>query len=325
MIEVVTTEPQLKHGTLPVLARAAYLRCKSEDFGWIVSDHFVLPFFIDKKLIFSRMVFTYEPIPMAIEDASGDQNVFWNQAVDKVRSMKRIDFIFKAQSNVVLQTYPDGATFVPWGTLEVNIQKTDEQLLEACHGKHRNVIRKAQKDGVTVREESDPHLIYNVISETMKRQKVPYFPSLNYLSGLKERLPGQVLFLVAEWNSVIQGCAVILFDENKAHYMYGGSIAKPSSGSLNILHYEAMKRLRDLGVKTYDMVGARIKVVPGSKQEGIQNFKSRFGAELRQGYAFRYVFHPVRYFAFNFIAKSYLFLKGMKYTDPIEQIQREMK
>ena len=73
--------------------------------------------------------------------------------------------------------------------------------------------------------------------------------------------------------------------------MYGGSVEKPYSGSLNLLQFEAMKFLQSRGVREYDLVGARIKVEQGSKYEGIQRFKSRFGARLVQGYAFRTIVH----------------------------------
>ncbi|MDG0817345.1 lipid II:glycine glycyltransferase FemX [Bdellovibrio svalbardensis] len=323
MIQVLRSEPQNLGVELPILAREAYLRCKSAHYGWIVSKNFIVPFFIDKKLIFKRMVFTFEPVIHSPEGA--DLNFFWQEAILELKKLKLADFIFKAQSNVVLTCGPQDSVSVPWGTLEVNIHRSDEEILEACHGKHRNVIRKAIKDGVKVRLESNPEVIYQHIHETMLRQNLPYFPSQSYLTCLREELPNNVLFVIAEFEGKIQGCAVVVFDSYRAYYMYGGSVAKPYTGSLNLLHYETMKILRDKGVLVYDLVGARVKVVPGSKQEGIQNFKIRFGAEMRTGIAFRYVFNPIRYKLFNLSAKVFLALKGTKYVDPIDQIRREMQ
>lgn len=37
-----------------------YLKIKSTKYGWLVNDKFILPFFIDKHLIFKRMLFTYQ-------------------------------------------------------------------------------------------------------------------------------------------------------------------------------------------------------------------------------------------------------------------------
>ena len=52
--------------------------------------------------------------------------------------------------------------------------------------------------------------------------------------------------------------------------------------------------MKKRGVKWYDFVGARINPIPGSKQEGIQRFKSRFGGELKIGYLWKYSISPLK-------------------------------
>ena len=48
---------------LPVTASESYLKAISNyKYGWFLSDLFVLPFIIDKKLFFKKMVFTHETI-----------------------------------------------------------------------------------------------------------------------------------------------------------------------------------------------------------------------------------------------------------------------
>jgi lipid II:glycine glycyltransferase (peptidoglycan interpeptide bridge formation enzyme) len=48
-------------------------------------------------------------------------------------------------------------------------------------------------------------------------------------------------------------------------------------GSSNLLQWEIIKKLKSLGVREYDFVGGRVEVPKGSKLEGIQRFKQRFG------------------------------------------------
>ena len=42
-------------------------------------------------------------------------------------------------------------------------------------------------------------------------------------------------------------------------------------------------------------MGARINPEKGSKQEGLSWFKKRFGANLKQGYMWKYSLHPLKY------------------------------
>jgi hypothetical protein len=48
-------------------------------------------------------------------------------------------------------------------------------------------------------------------------------------------------------------------------------------------------------VQRYDFVGARINPEKGSKQESINALKKRFGANLKQGYIWKYSIKPFKY------------------------------
>jgi lipid II:glycine glycyltransferase (peptidoglycan interpeptide bridge formation enzyme) len=49
-----------------------------------------------------------------------------------------------------------------------------------------------------------------------------------------------------------------------------------------------------MGIPRYDFVGARINPEKGSKQAAINSFKKRFGAELVEGYMWKYSLRPTR-------------------------------
>lgn len=318
-MEVVFSEPQTQ-SNLPIVAKASYLATKSKEFGWFVSPLFILPFYLDKRSIFKRLVFSGDLFPLTEENSIDAQRQFLNEMVKLCHHQKLCDFISKAQSNVLFSTFPDQSIHVPWGTHEVLLDKNDEELLASFHNHHKKVIRRAVKEGVTVTITHDPLIIYENIKETLVRQQLPYYPSLDYLKSLQSNCPDNIRFYVSKLNDEIQGCAVIVFDSARAYAMYAGSIPKPSSGSLNLMHFTIMAEMRDLGIPVYDFTGARINVKEGSKYEGIQTFKTRFGANLREGYAFRVVINPIKYFLFNLSAKLYLAAKGQKYKDPIDQI-----
>ena len=306
--------------SLPILAREEYLKTKSDRYGWFVDGDYVLPFFLDRKLFFTRMVFTEGLIDTSPHSSLEREKEFLDQVVRYVKSRDVCDFIYKAQSNVIFNVCPEGSQCVPWGTYLVDLTLSGDALLSSFDGKHRNVIKKAQKDGVVIETTTDIAQVYENIKATLDRQKSIHYPSLSYLQKLRSNLPNNSLFFRALKDGELQGTAIVIFDEKKGFYMYGGSAEKPYSGSLNLLQFEAMKYLQDRGAREYDLVGARIKVEPGSKYEGIQRFKSRFGARLVQGYAFRTVVHPVKFRAFNALTALYLRSRGYDYQDPIDQL-----
>lgn len=318
-LEIIPSE-SLVGQPLPVLASEGYLKTKSGSYGWFAGGDYVLPFFLDRKLIFTRMVFTEGLIKTSPHSSLEGEKEFLDQVVRYVKSHDVCDFIYKAQSNVIFNVCPDGSQCVPWGTYLVDLDMSGDALLATFDGKHRNVIKKAMKDGVVIETTTDIVQVYENIKDTLDRQKSIHYPSLSYLQKLRSNLPDNSLFFRAVKDGQLQGTAIVIFDEKKGFYMYGGSVEKPYSGSLNLLQFEAMKYLQGRGVHEYDLVGARIKVEEGSKYEGIQRFKSRFGARLVQGYAFRTIIHPVRFKAFNILTALYLRFRGYDYRDPIDQL-----
>ena len=112
-----------------------------------------------------------------------------------------------------------------------------------------------------------------------------------------------VKIFIAEYEGIVQGCAVIPFSDHSAYYMHGGSIPSPLTGATNLLQWEAIRQFRELGVRFYDFFGARIEAEKGSKIEGIMKFKERFGGKFIQGYMWKYPFHPLKYFFYTLAAR----------------------
>jgi len=306
---------------LPILAQEKYLKNKSNKYGWIFDDNYILPYFLDKRLIFTRMVFTYGLIAQKENLNLDAEKEFLDNMVDFVKKEKLCDFIYKAQSNVIFNISPKDSDCVPWGTYELDLSLDSEELLKSFHGKHRNVIRKATNDGVKISVSDDIDLIQKLIADTMGRQNVVHFPSLEYFTKLQNNISENLLLLIAMKESKLEGVAVFVYDKKKAYYMYGGSSRNPYPGSMNLLHFEAMKIFKEKRVEKYDFVGARINFEKGSKYEGLDRFKSRFGTTLCQGYSFRTIVNPLKFKLFNLLSKTYLKIKGYDYIDPIDSIR----
>jgi len=248
--------------SLHIFASPGYLSCCSADFGWLVSADFALPFYVDRILFFRRLIFTSAPLAKRADADLGVENgkIFLDAAVALVKALRLCDFITKPQSNAVFEVAPQESVSCPWGTFETRIDLADEELLKTFHAKHRNVINKAIRDGVTVRLIEQLETVHNNIRNTLLRQKLPYYPSLAFIQSLHQRLPGQLLMMGAFCGEQLQGVALVPFDKQRGYYLYGGSIENPAGGALNLLQYEIMRKLRDDGVIHYDFVGARIDV-----------------------------------------------------------------
>lgn len=327
MIRVVTNEKDLGF-SVPTLGCEKYLKMKGKYYGYFLSDEFIQPYYIEKRLFFTRMVFPYAPIKIGLSFSVQKEKSFFNDIISYIKKHQNRDFvgcdyISKPQANVVLNAVPDGADYIPWGTYQVDLTRSKEDIFSGFHSKHKNVIRKAISMQVCVRKTRDIKLVYSNIKQTLNRQNV-HAPSLKYYSNLVENLGNNVEFYVAELNGNVEGVAVVILEKEMAYYMYGGSCPKPLSGSLNYLQYEIMMDLKNRGIKIYDLVGARINVEKGSKFEGIQRFKSRFGADLVKGYSFRYVFSPLKYKLFMTVVKIVGMIKGFKYEDTIGSLKKRI-
>jgi len=306
---------------LPIFATEEYLKSKNQDYGWFINENFLLSFTIEHKLIFKRLIFTNETLYLKPSLSINDEKIFLNDIVEYCKSKNICDFIYKAQANAIFNTYPDNSKFIEWGTYELALTPTMEELLSKFYARDRTKVRKAIKLGVNVRSTNNTQEIYQNIKDTFERQNSLFFPSLEYLNALQENLKNKVKFFIVEHENKIQGSAIILYDDNRAYYLYGGSISRPTNGSINLMHYKMMEFFKNENVSFYDFVGARFCLEKESKFEALQKFKSRFGTTLKKGYAFRVIINPIKFKLFTFIVKSFFILKGSQYIDPIDSIK----
>lgn len=307
---------------LYVFGTREFLASKSTDHGWFLSKDFALPFWVDRSLAFRRLVFTTETICLREDLTVEAEKQFLDEIVGICERGKdiRVDLIATPQANAVFRAVPSGSECIAWGSYIVDLTKPETAIFDAFHAKHRNVIRKASADGVTITTTRDTALIYGSLKETMVRQRLLFFPSKSYLDELQRQLDDKITFYIALREAQLQGAAVVVHNQVGAFYYYGGSIEKPYTGSLNLMQYEIMRDLKRKNVPVYDLMGARITTGGDSKIEGIQRFKSRFASSMRRGYSFRRIIRPVKHRIFISAVKAYFALKGSQYHgDVIDQ------
>jgi len=314
---------------LPIFATPEFLAARSGEYGWFAGEDFALPFIVEQKLCFRRLIFTTEAIPLS-EAASPDKEREFLEAVLRVCEAQKeiaVDFISAPQANVVFRTVPRGCENVPWASYIVDLTRSSSEIFSGFHSKHRNVIRNAMTNEVAVAKTRDVGVIFRNLRETMSRQHLLFYPSEKYLNALATLLGENVTFYTASHRGQLQGCAVVVHNHLGAFYYRGGSIERPATGSLNLLQFEIMKDLQHKGVPVYDLMGARPNTGGNNKIENIQRFKARFASDIRQGYSFRSIIRPVKYRLFVTAVRGYFRLKGSNYSgDVIDQsIRAEQK
>lgn len=292
------------------------------DIGYLVENKVILPFVIIKNKFLKTLYF---PVEILGENDLEKQQEF----IDKIPVFAKKHFkvtLIRTGNTAVFDCYPQNAKYCAFGSYIIDLSQSEEQLFSALHSKHRNVIRKAQKDGVLIKHGKEYQKdVINLMKETYARQGLSRSMDDNFLSRINHLGENVSYWISLDAQGVLQGSAIFLWNKNNScYYLHGGSAQHTATGAMNLLIWEAMVYMKREGVRFFDFVGARVNPEPGSKLEGIQRFKERFGSTLKVGYAFELIINKPQYELYKFLLKIKCFIKRTKYTKSIveQEIER---
>jgi len=205
------------------------------------------------------------------------------------------DFIISNTAHSLYNVVPDNSLHVPFATYWINLKNSEETIWNNIQSRQKTVIRKVQKSSVEIRHGLRySEKVYALIRETQARTKRQFMRIDDY-NKLINIFNKHIEIFVAIKEGEIQGGAVIPYSKFCAWYLYGCSVSKPFPGSIKLLHWEAIKHFKRLGIKQYDFMGVRVNPKSGSKLEGIKQFKQRFGGEYRQAFIWKLPLRPWKY------------------------------
>lgn len=296
------------HSGLSIYASEPFLKAVGDEYGWLggIDEsgklRCILPYTVIRKAIFRMVRFRVETIPVREELGVEEEKSFLNSTIEYFRSIGA-DMIIPASTNTIFRTYPDGADAAPYGSYIIDLCQPEDILWKNIKRQFRQNINKALKDGVTIRNGIE-HLdaTYMSVRDTFKRSKLPfmnYEAFKRFVLGLGEY--GKIM--VADYQGIALSHVVFGFSNHCAYAIYAGNIAKQLQGANKLIYWEAIRLFQQLGVKRYDFTGARINPEKGSKQERINSLKKHFGAELIQGYMWKYSLHPLKYLFYRLAAR----------------------
>lgn len=307
-----------KMGDANVFFTANYFKYKTacgEKVWYAYNDMFVMPIDIYEKIKFRYAMYPSEYYEYEAGGAGGTSKAFLNQ-VQVALKREKVAWITSGAS-AFFDVYPTKSMRIPFGSHVINLNEDIETLWAKVHTKHRNSIRKAEKNGVVIKAGGLELLndYCRLDKETWHRNGrkgygISFFE--NILCAMKEN----AILYMAYKDDIPQAGACYYINEQMCYYMYGASADHPESGATNYLHWEVIKSLKEQGIKKYSFVGCRINEDENSKYHSIQRFKERFGGELVTGYMFKVIICPWQYRVFQWLYK----LKNKtELTDAIDQ------
>jgi len=191
--------------------------------------------------------------------------------------------------------------YQPTDTLEIDLTKSDEQILSEMKRKGRYNINLARKKGVQIiaikdgdSSEKDLDDFWRLNTQTTNRDRFSGHEKSYYVTLLEELKEYAVLFF-AEYEGERIATAISTFCGEKAIYYFGASTSDPEYRNLMapyLLQWKMMQYGKSKHCKTYDFLGIAPEGETNHVYAGISEFKWKFGGE-------RKIYAPAREIVLN--------------------------
>lgn len=254
--------------------------------GWLI---------FESKIPFFRTInISSEPLIFSEIKKEVTLNLLWNRI--KQRKPIYVNWLSYANSKWKDKQFLKDKGFndiVKYGSHILDLNKSEKELLKNIHGKHRNVIRKAEKEGIMIEKSNDIENYYCLSEETYKRSegKGPTYIVLKRVYDCLNPSGMCRIFFAKKNNKLVAG-AFMLFCGSKVIYWHGATCNNPPTGASNLLHWEMIRRFKSEGYRWYDFGGAYLSIE--GKGRDITRFKERFGGNLEIFYGGYKIYSPLR-------------------------------
>ena len=189
-----------------------------------------------------------------------------------------------------ISTQPATQDYQPTDTLEIDLTKSNEQLLAEMKRKGRYNINLAQRKGVTIVAiekgaftPQDLDDFWKLNNETTSRDKFSGHEK-SYYRHLLETLDDYAVLFFAEFEGRRIATAISTFCAEKAIYYFGASSSDPEMRNLMapyLLQWEMMQYGKTKGCTTYDFLGIAPEGKKNHTYAGISEFKWKFGGQRK--------------------------------------------
>lgn len=175
----------------------------------------------------------------------------------------------------------------PRETLMVPLAGELDGWLERMKPKTRYNIRLAEKHGVIVRfsrAAEDIETFIGLITSTASRKAIMPHPKRHYENFFTTFPESMCTVAIAEHDGVPIAAALLVFFDDVAYYLHGGSAgAKRELMAPFLLHFRCMEEAKHRGCRQYDLGGVRVRSKRGDVDtdwDGITRFKQGFAPDV---------------------------------------------
>jgi peptidoglycan pentaglycine glycine transferase (the first glycine) len=166
----------------------------------------------------------------------------------------------------------------PRRTLLMDLSKSDDDLFAAMRKKTRQYIHKAERAAVVTEEKRDLDRFMKVLAKVAERDRFA-IRSHDYFARLLAAFGDRAHVMFARVGEDDAGAILLVRMADRAWELYGGwSGAHAEARPFYLLKWRAMLRMRQLGVRRYDMYG--LGEGKGDPLAGVENFKLGYGGEV---------------------------------------------
>lgn len=288
---------------------AAFIQSTGKHTIYCYSEKYIIPIVITKRAFFRYGQLMSEPFCYD-ESAKEDMTIFLDELLLFIEKELKLHWLLPTPASAFFENCPHYVKKIPFGSHVINLSLDEDLLWKKVHSKHRNVIKKAERDGVSIACGSSSKLLEDYHSmdiETWHRSSKTA-SEISFYHAMIEKMKDNTTIYIAYLNGIPQSGAIFFFNKQMCYYMFGANKNNPHTGSGNLLQWHAILDMKAKGVRKYSFVGCRINEDENSKYHGIQRFKERFGGELVQGYMFKIVYSKWAYTLFDIIVGSSSFL-----------------
>lgn len=215
------------------------------------------------------------------ETSEGNLKVFWNAYVQKMKEENIVDN-FVRYHPVLANAMPMKlvSDVIDLGRTVAFHLDSPEVIWQNIVPKNRNMIRKAEKNGVEIHHSSDMSLfadfvkIYNATMDKDNAEEYYYFGK-DFYKSIYEDLNGNYEIFYAIYEGKIIAMSIMLFANKQMHYHLSGSVLEYRNlAPSNLLLYKAALWGYEHGYKTLHLGGG-----VGSGEDNLYKFKAAFNRE----------------------------------------------
>lgn len=215
------------------------------------------------------------------DTSEANLKAFWNAYVQKMKD-ENIVCNFVRYHPVLANAVPmkEVSDVIDLGKTVAFHLDSPEVIWQNIVPKNRNMIRKAEKNGIEIHHAADMSLfkdfvqIYNATMDKDNAEEYYYF-SDEFYKSIHEDLNGHYEMFYATYEGKIIAMSIMLFANKQMHYHLSGSVLEYRNlAPSNLLLYKAALWGCEHGYKTFHLGGG-----VGSGEDNLYKFKAAFNRE----------------------------------------------